>query len=319
MAELRNILTYFLEVIHSFVTSIGITDSGIAYALALVVYTLILKTIVMPLYVYQLKSTRGMSELSPKLKELQEKYKNNPQKMQEEQLKLYKELGVNPFKGCLPMFVQMPIFIAMFSVISAFTGFNGLSFLWIPDLAKPDPYYILPVLVAIVQFLSMRVMSRNMDKEQRSMQNKMGIGMSVMFLFICINYKAALAIYFVASSVIQGVQSLMINWYLDKDKAKKDAIKKIEEEKKLAKEAEEKAARREEFKKKKKAKSDANSTSSSSTDATKPKKKKKPSSSGQSKSQDSDTQTSENKPKKKKRTEESSKLKSENKDDKVVE
>lgn len=268
MGEIKSLLTGFFDIINSFIMGFGITNEGVAYVLGIVVYTLILKTVVLPLYIYQQKSSIGMSKVTPKMKEIQSKYKNDPKKMQEEQLKLYKEMGVNPFKGCLPALVQLPIFIAMFSVISNFQGFQGLPFLWIGDLSKPDPYYILPVLTAVINFLSMRVMSRNMDEEQRSMQNKMGIGMSIMFLFICLNYKAALAIYFVSSSLIQTVQSFVINGYLKKKQEKEDAINEAKEKEKLAIEAKEKASRREEYKKTKKSKT-------RTSDSLKPKSEKK--------------------------------------------
>ncbi|KMT21745.1 membrane protein insertase YidC [Clostridium cylindrosporum] len=290
MGALNNLLTGFFDIIHNLVESIGVTNLGFGYVLDIVIYTLILKTIMLPLFVYQQKGTKGMSEVQPKMKELQEKYKNDPKKLQEEQIKLYKELGVNPFKGCLPLFVQMPIFIAMFTVLSSYHGFNGVPFLWIKNLAKPDNFYILPVLTAVLQYVSIKVTSKNMDEEQKKMQNKMGITMSIVFLFICINYKAVLAIYFISSSVIQMVQTLMVNKYLEKEKAKEDAIKKAKEEERLAKEAEEKAAKREEYKKKKKKKAES-----------------------------SEELNKADKPVKKKRTEESQKLKDDNKDGKVVE
>lgn len=280
MGQINNILTGFFEMINKTIMDLGVTDVGLAYVLGIAVYTLILKTIVLPLYVYQQKSSIGMSKVSPRMKEIQEKYKNNPQKMQEEQLKLYKEMGVNPFKGCLPALVQMPIFFAMFSVISSFQGFNGVSFLWISDLSKADSLYILPVLTAVLQFLSMKIMSRNLEEDQRKMQSKMAIGMSIFFLFICLNYKAALAIYFISSSIIQTVQSFVINGYLRKKQEKEDAIKEAKEKERLEREAKEKAARREEYKKQKKKKkidadqSDTVSKSDSST-SSKPKKKRK--------------------------------------------
>ncbi|MEG0371407.1 MAG: YidC/Oxa1 family membrane protein insertase [Clostridium sp.] len=254
-----------------------------SYVLVICLYTLILKTIVLPLFVIQQKSTRRMGEMSPKIKILQEKYKNDPKKMQEEQMKLYKELGVNPMKGCLPLLAQMPIFIAMFTVISSYQ-FTGSSFLWIPDISKPDPFYILAVLTGVVQFLSVKVMAKNMDAEQQKMQNKMGIMMSVMFIFICLKYKAALAIYFIASSVIQTVQSLVVSKYLKKVQDKEDAIKAEKEQEKSRLDAQEREAKRADYKKKKKKKIEEQGDSAvdpkkinceTAADADKPKRRKK--------------------------------------------
>lgn len=303
LGGLKDLLTGFFHIIHSFVEGMGVSSVGFAYVLDIVIYTLILKTIVLPLYIYQQKSTMAMSKVQPLMKELQEKYKNNPQKLQEEQMKLYKEMGTNPFKGCLPLIVQMPIFFAMFSVISAMDFSNG-SFLWLHNLGAKDPFFILPVLTAVVQFLSMRVASRNMEESQRSMQNKMGLAMGVMFLFICINYKAALAIYFIASSAIQTVQTLMVSSYIKKKQAKEDEIKKVEEEERLKREAAEKAAKREEYKKNKKKKAIESGTEGATS-------KKNPDGSG--------VDLDKPRKKKKKRTDESLKPKSESKDGKVVE
>lgn len=279
MSGFVELLTGFFDVIHNFITGLGVTSLGTSYFLDIFTYTLILKLIVMPLFVVQQKSTRRMGELTPKVKELQERYKNNPQKLQEEQIKLYKELGVNPMMGCLPLLVSMPIFIAMFTVVSSYTGFNGASFLWIPDLGKYDPYYILPLLTGGIQYLSVMVMSKNMDADQQKMQKRMGIVMSVMFVFICFKYKAALAIYFIASSLIQMVQTMAINAYLAKKQEKEDAIKAEKAAEKAKRDAEEKAARRELHKKKKKKLAEGETSETekceAAADADKPKKKKK--------------------------------------------
>ena len=300
MGGLNDLLTGFFDVINNFVLSFGIKDIGLAYVLDIAIYTLILKTIVLPLYIYQQKSTIGMSSLQPKMKEIQEKYKNDPKRMQEEQVKLYTEMGVNPLKGCLPLFVQMPIFAAMFYVIYHFKGFEGVPFLWLKDLAAKDPYYILPTITAITQFISVKIMSRHLDADQRKMQDKMGIIMSGVFFFICMNYKAALAIYFISSSIISAVQGVIVNGILRKKQAEKDAIKAAQEKERAEREAREKAERREQQKRKKKKVSDSKD--------------------GEVKTSKNKTSTGD-KPKKKKRTsQDAENLKPEsNKDDKVVE
>lgn len=310
MGGIIDLLTGFLGVIHNFVEGIGVTNLGWAYVIDIAIYTLILKTIFLPLYIYQQKSSLVMNKVQPLMKEIQAKYKNNPQKMQEEQMKLYKELGANPLKGCLPALVQMPIFFAMFSVISSFTGFAGTPFLWIGDLAKPDSYFVLPVVAALTQFLTMRISSMHADESQKSMMNKMGIAMGVMFLIFCINYKSALAIYFISSSIIQMVQTLVVNSYLRKKQDEKDAIKKAKEEERLAKEAAERATRREEYKKTKKKKSNKSGEEVTATKKSGTKKVKEGS---------SEVDPDRPRKKKKKRTDESLKPKSQSKDDKVVE
>ena len=112
-----------------------------SYGMAIILMTVVIKMILYPLTVKQVKSMKGMQELQPKMKRLQEQYKTNPQLLQQEMQKLYREAGVNPLAGCLPMLVQMPILMAIFYALKDATYEGGNpSFLWMPSLSEADPY-----------------------------------------------------------------------------------------------------------------------------------------------------------------------------------
>ena len=101
----------------------------------------------------------NMQEIQPKLEYLQKKYKSNPEKMNEEVMKLYKEYNVNPMSGCLPLLIQMPILIGLFAALRQYDFVNAAhaTFFWIPNLGDKDPFYILPVLVALTMFVQQKI------------------------------------------------------------------------------------------------------------------------------------------------------------------
>ena len=102
----------------------------------------------------QIKSQAKMQEFQPEIKKLQDKYKNDPQKLNMEIMKLYKDNKINPMSGCLPLLIQMPILFALYYVFQNITGIEGASFLWISNLFAKDPYYILPILSGLTTYLS---------------------------------------------------------------------------------------------------------------------------------------------------------------------
>ena len=119
-------LTQLFSLINNGVMSF-IPDKGTAYFIDIFIFTLLLKMILLPLQIKQTKSMVKMNEMQPKMKEIQDKYKNDPQKLQQKQMELYKEAGVNPLGGCLPMLIQLPVFMAMYAVIYRYSGFNDKS------------------------------------------------------------------------------------------------------------------------------------------------------------------------------------------------
>ena len=164
----------------------------------------------MPLSIKQTKSTAKMGAIQPEMKKVQEKYKNDPQKSQQEVMKLYKENGVNPMGGCLPMLIQMPILFALFAVFKNL-DMQGAGFLWMKDLTLPDPYYILPVLSTVTTYFSSKLMQPPGDGAQSKQTSTMNTGMAIFMGFMSLKFKGALVLYWVINNILQVIQTLVIN------------------------------------------------------------------------------------------------------------
>lgn len=150
---------------------------------------------------------KAMQELQPRMKELQEKYKNNKEKLQKEMAALYKESGVNPLAGCLPLVVQMPFLIAIFFALRDFPyEAEHQRFLFLPNLGAEDPTYIMPALAAITTYIqSKQTMTDN------SQQNKMMLVFMPLFIgYISLTFPGGLVLYWVVSNIIQIVQQWMM-------------------------------------------------------------------------------------------------------------
>jgi YidC/Oxa1 family membrane protein insertase len=159
-----------------------------------------------PLTEKQIKSTKAMQEIQPRIKELQERYKNDKQKVQEETLKIYKETGFNPLAGCLPLLAQMPILMGVFFALKEFNyGGSPPSFLWMPSLAEPDPYYVMPVLSAMTTFAQ----SYFTMPDTSSGQNRMMLYFMPLFIgYISVQFAAGLVLYWVTTNFLQCAQQL---------------------------------------------------------------------------------------------------------------
>jgi YidC/Oxa1 family membrane protein insertase len=213
--SLVNLLVGSLDSLYLFTKQIGMPS----YALAIVLLTVIVNVILYPLKHYQMKSLKKMQDLQPKVKELDAKYKNDPQKKQQELMDLYKQHNANPLTGCLPMIIQMPIFIALYQALqkmptslSFINSGHAQSFMWIDNIAgivsKVDPYYIFPILVAVTTYFSQKVtMVNSNDPTQQTML----IAMPLLFGFMTISFPAGLAIYWVTFSLVGLIQQLIIN------------------------------------------------------------------------------------------------------------
>ena len=201
----RYIVYYFGKAIEGL--SFGYEGIGI------ILFTLIIRILLLPLMNYQQKSMRKTQEIQPKLKELQETYASKDpdtiRKLQEEQQKLYSESGVNPLSGCLPLLVQLPIMMALWQAISRIPTLTDGTFLWM-ELGKPDPTYILPILAAIFTFISTKLNSMGQVNVQGTMK-AMNYIMPAFILFMGINLASGLSLYWVVSNAFQVVQTLIIN------------------------------------------------------------------------------------------------------------
>ncbi len=186
------------------------------YGVAIILLTLMIKAITWPLQSIANRSGKRMQALAPKLKELQAKYKETPEKLQTETFALYKEYGVNPFGGCLPALIQMPVFFSLYFMLQNAVELRGQSFLWVHDLTKPDAVYTLPYLflgfhpslhpLPIMVTLLTMVMMRMTPQIGDPTQAKVAQFMPLMFLFIFYNFAAALSLYYVINNCVSIVQ-----------------------------------------------------------------------------------------------------------------
>jgi YidC/Oxa1 family membrane protein insertase len=182
---------------------VGLTGRhpGFSYGLALVLIALIIKIITIPLSNKQFKSMREMQAIQPLMAELQKKYKDDKEGMMREQMKLFKEHGVNPLGGCLPLLVQMPFLIIVYQAVAAYIGrFEGTSFLGIRNLA--DPNLILLIFYAISMYLSQKLTTPpSADPQQQQMQRMMTFITPVIFLVMFKNMSAAFILYWFSLNV----------------------------------------------------------------------------------------------------------------------
>ena len=212
------------------------------FGLAIIALTIIVRLVILPLTLKQLRASKamsdGMRELQPKLQQIQKKYAKNKMKLQQETMRLYKEAGINPM-GCLTspmlitMIIQMPIFFAVYRAIIQTTAttpqdFLGLSehlyswsivhqalpvsekFLWL-NLSSPDPYFIIPLLVMAVMWVSQKMMTRpSTDPKQQSMQNMMQLMMPLLFGFITFSLPSGIGLYLVTTFI----DSIIIQYFV---------------------------------------------------------------------------------------------------------
>jgi YidC/Oxa1 family membrane protein insertase len=181
-----------------------------SYAAAIIVLTLIIKSLLWPIQNKATNQLRKMSLLTPKMTELREKYKDDPQKMNEEVMKLYREYGVNPFSGCVPMLIQIPIFFGFYAMLGSAIELRNSSFLWVNDLSQPDtvfrlwgfPINVLPIVMAGTMIWQMAISPKSGD----AMQQRVFYFMPVVFLVFCYNYASGLALYWATQNLFSIVQ-----------------------------------------------------------------------------------------------------------------
>ena len=169
-----------------------------------------------PLTNKQFKSLRQMGVLQPRFQKLKEKHKNDPKKLQEETMKLYKETGINPLGGCLPMLLQLPFLLAIFyatkgdkfiSMLSGENVFPGLTNFWLPNLAEPDHLFILPILIGVLTYLGQKFMPTNSSSKQ---QQQIMLIMPFFLVAICLKMPAGVLIYWVVSQLFSTIQQVII-------------------------------------------------------------------------------------------------------------
>jgi YidC/Oxa1 family membrane protein insertase len=200
---------WLLEQIHSYVANWG---------WAIVILTLLIKLLFFPLSAASYKSMARMKEVQPRLMTLREQLKGDPQKLNRAMMDLYKQEKINPLGGCLPVVVQIPVFIALYWVLlSSVEMRNAPWILWINDLSVPDPYYILPVIMAVSMYVQVKLNPTPPDPLQAKIMMWMPIVFSVMFFF----FPAGLVLYWVVNNILSIAQQWQINQMFAKRSANK--------------------------------------------------------------------------------------------------
>jgi YidC/Oxa1 family membrane protein insertase len=226
-APLENVLKWLLQLFYNVVPNWGV---------AIILLTLFVKIVFFPLTKKSSETTLRMQALAPKIKEIQEKYKENPQKLNAEMAALYKREGANPVSGCLPMLLQLPIFLAMYNLFNNHFDLRGAMFIqgWIPDLSLPESVWnfapfqlpflgwsdlrILPFIYVGSQLLYGKI-TQTPDQKGNAQMKMMLYVMPIMFFFILYNVPSGLLVYWIMSNILTLIQQLTINKYLAKKKA----------------------------------------------------------------------------------------------------
>ncbi|MDR0641466.1 MAG: membrane protein insertase YidC [Treponema sp.] len=235
---LKVLLTFFNRIVHN-------------YGVAIILLTLAVKVILFPLTKKGSESTLRMQALAPKIKEIQEKYKDNPQKMNQVMAEFYKKEGYNPLSGCLPMLLQFPIFFAMYNLFNNHFDLRGAMFIpgWIPDLSIPETIYhfenfripflgwsdirLLPFIYVGSQLLYGKV-TQTPDQQGTTQMKMMLYAMPIVFFFILYDVPSGLLVYWIMSNVLTMVQQMTINKYLAKKRAEMTAAAELQKPEKAS-------------------------------------------------------------------------------------
>lgn len=209
-------LFWFLNLLHGFFGNWG---------WSIVAMTLVIRIILFPLTFKSMVSMNKLKDLAPKMKEIQEKYKNDKQKMQMQIMDLYRRTGVNPMGGCLPILLQIPIFFAFYRVLLNAIELKGAAWaLWISDLAVKDPYFILPILMGLTMFIQQRITPTNFTDPT---QEKIMRFLPLIFVLFFITFPAGLTLYWCVNNICSLIQQLIVNRIFKNNKNKEISEAKV--------------------------------------------------------------------------------------------
>jgi len=209
----RNVVYWFAVTLDTFAGWFNYS-----YGLAILLLTIIVRTLILPLTLKQYRSSKAMQALQPQMAEIKKKYKDNPQKQQEETMKLFQTHKVNPMAGCLPLLVQMPVFIALYNAIYKNPDIRDATFLWL-QLGEPDKV-VLPLLAAATTFLQTKMMQSTQQQTMPGM-GLMLVIFPVMIFVMSMSFPAALPLYWVYSNIYTIIQNYFL-YVRNSDKSKKE-------------------------------------------------------------------------------------------------
>lgn len=181
---------------------------SLAYGWVLIIFGVLVRALLWPLNQRAMESSIRMQAVAPLLKQIQERYKNEPERLQREMMRLYKEHKVNPLGGCLPMLLPMPVLFALFFVFANTIEFRGVPFLWLPDLSRADPYYIIPIVMGLSMFVLTRVGQIGVppNPQAKTLLYFMPGFMTLLFL----RFASGLNLYYAVSNIFSIPQQYMI-------------------------------------------------------------------------------------------------------------
>jgi YidC/Oxa1 family membrane protein insertase len=181
---------------------------SLAYGWVLVIFGVLVRALLWPLNQRAMESSLRMQAIAPHIKELQDRHKNEPERLQREMLKVYKDHNVNPLGGCLPMLLPMPVLFALFFVFANTIEFRGVPFLWLPDLSRADPYYIIPIVMGLSMFVLSKVGQIGVppNPQTKTMLYFMPAFMTLLFL----RFASGLNLYYLVSNLFSIPQQYMI-------------------------------------------------------------------------------------------------------------
>ncbi len=203
---------------------------GLGYGMAIVVFGIFIRLLLWPLNQKAMRSMTAMQAIQPQMQAIQAKYKEDPARLQQEMLKLYRENKVNPFGGCWPMLIPYPFLVAVFFVLQNTIEIRGVPFLWMPDLSRPDPLYIIPVFMALSMFALSKIGQRGMppNPQAKMMMYVMPVVLGVLFL----NFASGLNLYYAVQNVAALPQQLLIMKERQKLKLDKTPVQQVHTKKK---------------------------------------------------------------------------------------
>lgn len=178
------------------------------YGVAIILLTVVVRVLLYPITHKSMKSMKDMQKIQPLMKDIREKYKDDKEKMNQEVMSLYKTHKINPLGGCLPLFLQLPIFIALYKALYVAIDLRHAPFwLWIKDLSEMDPYYVTPIVMGLSYFLQQKLTPTSADPTQQ----KVMLLMPVIFTVIFLNLPSGLVLYFLVSNILSIAQQLVTN------------------------------------------------------------------------------------------------------------
>lgn len=205
MAVIIDIIASLLEALYDFTGNYGV---------AIIILSVIIRLATLPLTASQTRSMKRMQELQPEIKKLQKKYKNDPQTLNQKTLELFREHNYNPLGGCLPILIQLPILYFFFLTLREYDFTGNPAFIWVPDLAAPDPLYVLPILTAVTTYLVTKLTSAKTQSPDgmQGMQTMMLYFMPLFLGYLATQLAAGLALYWVVTNIFQIAQTYYIEW-----------------------------------------------------------------------------------------------------------